>query len=342
MANTQKYFEKFHKEIRMDYDMNKELAEKRDIILGKIKKSLEENKNPSFSVMLQGSYIMKTGVKPVGKLDYDIDVGLKFYINKNQYAATDVRKWVYDAIKKHTNDVKDRGPCIRVTYEKGFNVDLVIYAVEQNGGTEIYSLAHKDKGWRPTDPVKLLDHVDKINGKYKGTEDSSTSTTQFRRVVRCLKRWDDEAVPFEANKKPSGIAYTLLVNACSAGPYKNGNESDDSALLYQIAATASNAVGRIQLFKPTPEYEDLFSKLTQEEMDGLKTRFTKLRDALYAAKNEQSIKKACKTLQDQFGSDFPVPDDDSGTKSLLSAAVAPSGLSFPNKPVIPTKPGKFA
>jgi hypothetical protein len=62
MADVQKYLEQFHKEIRMDYDLSSTLAEKRDIILKRIHDYLKENSKPSFNEMLQGSYIVKTGI----------------------------------------------------------------------------------------------------------------------------------------------------------------------------------------------------------------------------------------------------------------------------------------
>ncbi|MDP2644041.1 MAG: nucleotidyltransferase [Desulfobacterales bacterium] len=316
MANVQKYFETFHKEIRMDFELNKELAEKRDVIFNKIKKSLEENQMPSVSILLQGSYIMKTGVKPIEKLEHDIDIGLKFYIDKNKFTAAEVRKWVFEAIKKHTNNVDEKASCIRVSYEKGFHVDLVVYAVEKSGSDEIYNLAHKDNGWRPADPPKLLKHVESLNAKYKGTDDPLTSTTQFRRVIRYLKRWDDEAVPYESSSKPAGLAYTLLCGEYSAGPHKNGTDSNDSSMLYQIAEKVSNLSGRIQIYKPTPEYEDLFSKLSEAEMIKLKQRFKSLKEALMEADVEPSERKACKILKEQFGRDFPVPEKDD-EKSIL-------------------------
>ena len=310
MADVQKHFEDFHKKIRMDYETNKELADKRDIIINKIKKYLEGNEKPSLKVLLQGSYIMKTGVKPIDDLECDIDVGLRFYIDKSEYAAKEVRSWVYNAVKEHTNDVSEKGPCIRVRYEKGHHIDLVIYAVQKNGSDEVCHLAHKDKGWRPSDPPKLLDHVYAINEIYEGTEDGLTSTTQFRRVVRCLKRWDDEAMPYESDSKPAGLAYTLLAGEYSTGPHKNGEDSDDSSMLCQIAEKVSNLSGRIQIFKPTPEYEDLFAKLSESEMKTLKQRFKDLKDAIGEARGAKSIKKACQILKKQFGRDFPVPEDD--------------------------------
>src|SRR4051794_29827650 len=62
MAKLQRYFEQFHEKIRADYDMNKTLREKKDIILNRIRKHLKENGRPSFDELLQGSYRMGTGV----------------------------------------------------------------------------------------------------------------------------------------------------------------------------------------------------------------------------------------------------------------------------------------
>ena len=192
MADVQKYFEQFHKEIRMDYDLNKTLAEKRDIILDRIMNYLKEEKKPLFRSMLQGSYIMKTGVKPIEKLDYDIDVGLRFDIHENNYVALDVREWLHNATKDHTEKVESRGPCTRVIYKDGYHVDLVAYAVYKNNlGSEIHKLAHKQNGWRDANPIGLLDFFEKVIANYEETEDSATKTNQFRRVVRYIRRWDD-------------------------------------------------------------------------------------------------------------------------------------------------------
>src|SRR6266542_327629 len=66
MAHVQSYFEQFHKVIRADYDMNATLREKRDIVLGMVSDYLKGRRYPAFSVIHQGSYKMRTGVKPIG------------------------------------------------------------------------------------------------------------------------------------------------------------------------------------------------------------------------------------------------------------------------------------
>ena len=103
MANIQKYFESFHDKIRMDYDLNSELAEKRDIVLKIVSDYLQGEGLPSFERLLQGSYKMKTGVRPVDDLPYDIDIGLCFSIDPNKYSATTVRGWILSAVDGHTD-----------------------------------------------------------------------------------------------------------------------------------------------------------------------------------------------------------------------------------------------
>ncbi len=58
MANLQKYFEQFHEKIRTDYDINSELADKRDIVLDLVTSYLTDKNLPKFERLLQGSYRM--------------------------------------------------------------------------------------------------------------------------------------------------------------------------------------------------------------------------------------------------------------------------------------------
>ncbi len=281
MANVQKQFEQFHYAIRMDYEMSAKLREKRDIILNRIRKHLADNKRPSFTELLQGSYKMKTGVVPIADLEYDIDVGLRFSFSEEDYTAKEVRKWVFEAVDGHTESVEEKGPCIRVTYADGYHVDLVSYARWDDALSQTqYRLAHKNGKWVPADPPGLLDFVKKAREPYSETKDSSTQTDQFRRCVRYLRRWDDKALPKVTRDKPTGLAFVLLAeknlqprNYLEGGP-------DDRAALHVLASAAVATYGRIVAKKPTPEYEDMFGRISDDGMTKLKERFASLRDAL--------------------------------------------------------------
>lgn len=328
MANVQKYFEQFHQRIRVDYEMSSTLREKRDIILKRIRKYLSDNGLPGFMEILQGSYKMKTGVIPIANLEYDIDVGLRFSIKPTDYSAKTVRKWVFDAVDGHTEKVEERGPCIRVTYADGYHVDLVIYACWTDEFNQNQCrLAHKTNGWREADPIGLIDYVKAARKPYEGTEDKATQTDQFRRVVRYQRRWTDEEIPVESSAKPPGLAVVLLCIEKLRPTLSWMGLPDDRAALEALAKEVSLTAGRIVAKKPTPEYEDMFSCLSDEEMDSLKVRYGVMAKALREADEVTDPVEACRILEKIFGDDFPIPEVEETAKKTAAAAIVTSSSS---------------
>jgi hypothetical protein len=330
MANVQKYFEQFHDKIRADYEMNSTLREKKDTILKLLRKRLKEAERPSFDELLQGSYSIpvRTGVCPIAKLEYDIDVGLRFAFDDSAYRATEVRKWLLDAVDGHTHRVEEMGPCIRVGYADAYHVDLVSYANwVDDDGQERFRLAHRSKGWRPADPPALREYVKSARERFEGTEDSQTKTDQLRRIVRYLKRWYDVAIPEESDAKPSGLAFLLLAIERVAPTYSWDGISDDRAALASLANYATALSGRISICKPTPEYEDVFGKLSDDEMSEFKERFGEMADTLKQAANETDPVEACQALHNVFGDDFPVPEPEDTAKRTSAPAIVTSSSS---------------
>lgn len=327
MADLQKQWEQFHLAIRFDYDLESELREKREIVIDKIRERLREDKRPSFDVRQQGSYAMKTGVKPTGDQHYDMDVGLHFNINESDYSAREVRSWVWDAIKTHTSDVKSKGPCIRVGYAKGYHLDIVLYAGWTDAGGRAQSrLAHKDDRWIPADVKGLMEHVKNAAARFAHRSDNGID--QLRRVIRYMKRWDDACMPEEGDDKPSGLAYTLLaINTLSSRCAMWDGGADDMEALRLVASSAANTWGRLVATKPTPEYEDLFAKLSDSDVDKLKRRFQKLADELSKARAEVDPVKASKIARVVMGDDFPVIDEKDSAVKTSSPAIITSSSS---------------
>ncbi len=329
MANVQKQFEKFHATIRMDYDMDEILREKRDIILDKIAAGLAAAGKPGFRRLLQGSYQMKTGDKPLRGEPYDMDVGLRFDFSESEYTASEVRKWVLDIIDGHTKTgVDSKGPCIRVTYADGFHIDLVMYATwEDASGRRQCRLAHRDRGWVPADPERLLDYVADAASRFRGSEGSS-QIDQLRRTIRYLKRWDDVCVPDGTDGKLSGLAFTLMATQHLRTPVMTWDgKPDDCSALLQLASMAATYPGRISAPKPTPEYEDMFGSLDDDQMKALKERFQKLAAALATAIAATDPVKACQALVDVLGTDFPVPEQEETAVKTRAPAIITSSSS---------------
>ncbi len=327
MADVQKQFEEFHEKIRMDYEMASELREKREAVLKRIRKYLKDNDLPGFREIGQGSYTMKTGTKPIEDLEYDIDVGLRFDFHEDDYTADEVRGWIYEAVKDHTQRIEKKKPCIRVAYEAGYHIDITSYAVWEENGKDQFRLARKDTGWTPADPPALLDYVNNFReANFEDTEDNATKTDQFRRNVRALRRWNDVRMPYDSKAKPVGLAFVLLAvqRPLTRATFLD-SRPDDRQSLATFARSVANTLGRVVAKKPTPEYDDLFARLTDEDMGEFKLAMGTLADALEFAGRTADPVKACERLQEVFGDDFPVPEaKDTATKTRAPAIVTSS------------------
>lgn len=338
----QKYFNEFNKNIKMDYDELSELAEKRDIILNKLKN--DEN-IPSFKEFNQGSYAMYTGVEPLDK-DYDIDVGIRFKVDKSDTNALELKEKVYDSLKDHTDyGAVIKKPCVTVTYKKdgeeAFHVDLAIYSYENkdDSDSQLYLArgTNKDnKEWEVADPIKLKDE---IMNKWEDTEQRN----QYRRIIRYMKRWKEIKFSNDGNNEPPGIGITLLAYE-KFTPQKYDflearyiyddlealisfvNEVKNRFILTGYSEGRKEYLYKIEVFLPEKPYTNVFYKMTEIQMTEFKKKTDKLSNDLLEVKNEIDIIEQCKKLNKIFGDDFPIPEKEKESKAQ-SNFVPPSSAS---------------
>lgn len=338
MAYVQKYFDEFHEAIRLsDITENEELREKRDIILRKLNKKKNDNELPNFDHFNQGSYAMGTGVKPING-EYDIDVGIRFDISKDDYPdPVEVKKWVYDALQGHTSEVKMRRSCVTVKYfedgEPEFHVDLAIYAANNDDG-KLYLAKGKlysdddNKYWEVSNPLEL---IEKVRDKYKDDDGK-----QFRRVIRYLKRWKDVNFSTEGNEAPTGIGLTIaaydLFTVSKQLDFATGKYRYDDLIAlknlvrkmldrfeWEYNQEEGKCIERLHIYLPTEPYNDLFEKMSNNQMENFKKKLEELEAALNEAEFEPDTYRACEILNKIFGADFPVPPkDETGQKRKLA------------------------
>ncbi len=315
MKDIQPYFIKFHEKIKAEKNT---LREKRDILASKIQESLKSMNHPTPDILNQGSFIYGVGVKPINDEEYDIDVGLIFPILLTDYEPAIVRGWVYDAVKNHTDDVEDRGSCIRVRYAEGFHVDLVCYAQHHNNETiDDYHFAHKSGKWIQADPKKLKEYIKSAREKFANTKDNCTSD-QLQRITRYLKRWNDLCFKNDISNKPFGLAILLLTIKNLPFPQlDNDNKSHDLKALLLVLNSIQSIQGRISLNKPTPEYEDVFAKLDDLAMEKFKGHITELNNDLIEIFQEDNIDEINKLTKKNFGKDFPNIEEPSKQSHII-------------------------
>ncbi|RCJ20244.1 hypothetical protein A6S26_05845 [Nostoc sp. ATCC 43529] len=328
MVNLQTKFNDFHQAIKIDFDDNAPLREKRKLIVDDLRGGLNKlflnqgYRPPTFEHFNQGSYDLATGVEPIIGDDYDIDVGIIFNFSKDDYRPVKVKEWVYYALRTGTRTVEIKRPCVRVQYHqngaKWFHVDLAIYSRDKDYlGNEINHIAkgfisssEDKKFWELSEPFKLKELL-----KSKITD--NLDREQFRRIIRYLKRWKDYNFFSTGAERPTGIALT----ACcynfftpqkdyiyNTSTYTYSPQYNDMQALYNVVN------GIISMFSwnntitvnlPVKPYNNLFAKMSNNQMGSMKTKLITLRDTLLSASNEYYLSNACTKLQKVFGTDFP-------------------------------------
>ena len=327
MVNLQKEFLEFHDEIKLD-DENDILRHKRDILLKKLKNNIS-SQAAAYSHFNQGSYAMGTGIKPE-KGDFDIDVGLIFGINRNNYPdPIEPKRWVRDALYGHTQNVEIRKSCVTVTYkeegEDAYHVDFAVYAGDNHDGN-MYIAKGKDhssldnKGWEISCPKEL---IDKINSKFSNKDDRA----QFKRCIRYLKKWKTHKFSSDGNGAPTGISLTILAyryfSVSKEYDYVNdvyiyNDFKAFSSLIQSITSKAFSyaydyedkcAYHNIKLELIVAPYNDLFEKMTAKQKEDFYNKAIGMQKILKNASNESKKNKACEQLQKLWGDSFPIKYD---------------------------------
>ncbi|MEG4247680.1 cyclic GMP-AMP synthase DncV-like nucleotidyltransferase [Microcoleus sp. Pol10D4] len=323
MANIQSQFNKFHDVIKTDFDDNKPLRDQRDLIIDNLISGLKRlipTDTPTFYHFNQGSYDLATGVKPLSGEDYDIDVGIIFNFSKNSYQPVQVKQWVYNALKTGSRTVEIKRPCVRVQYQqnaaKWFHIDLAIYSTDRYylGGNEVNHIAkgfigscEENKFWELSEPFKLKELL-------KSKIADSSDREQFRRIIRYLKRWKDCNFSSTVAGRPTGIALTACCYNLFA-PQKDYIYTSYTYRYDDLKALQIVVHGMISMFSwknqisvqlQVQPYNDLFEKMSDNQMESMKTKLISLRDILISASKELEPSDACIKLRKVFGSDFPI------------------------------------
>lgn len=328
MITLQTTFIRFHEEIKLiDNEENKVLREKRDILLDKLKDKITDEA-ASYTYFNQGSYAMHTGIVPTDG-DFDIDVGIEFSIDKDDYPdPIEVKKWVKDALAGHTKSVEMKQPCVTVQYQRDneplYHVDFAIYAANNSDG-KMYLARGKEfsseenRYWEESEPHRLICLVrDRFSG-----EDAQ----QFRRTIRYLKKWKTEKFSATGHSAPTGIALTMLAYNLFSPNYmvdtfdSASRQYNDFAALKDLVSKiereftitlddAGNLRHTIRVDILTPPFNDLFAKMTLIQKDDFYKEILKMTDVLnrVSKKIDESrpLTEQCTLLQDIFGDDFPI------------------------------------
>jgi len=314
MADCNDLFQKFLSEISLKPDQRKNLQTGRDAIKKRIENYFSEEKGftkPEFC--LQGSYALKTMVRPLDQEDYDLDDGVYLQhtdddISKPTPAA--VSSWIVEAVKDHTKKTQNKKNCVRVVYAENYHIDLPIYRAIKG---EIHLGTLDGNQWVPSD-AKAFN---------KWFYERLDKTEQMRSCIKYLKAGKDI---WSCDLK--GIHITVLV-AQNHVPVK---DRDDESLVKTLEGMLDDLNKNRRIDNPIDPKENLLHDWSDPRITVAIKALT--RACEHATKAIQLADKLLAAEQWQFvlGTRFPLPPKENKQKGDDNKKQTPVVIAKPWSP----------
>lgn len=306
-------FIKFNEVITLTQSKMDSLRTSRDALQDTIIKWFKEkhpDNMPSFKA--QGSFTMKTALNQLDGEEYDIDLGV--YISGfedksiSEYPNPQLfHTWINEATKDETeaNNI-NKNTCVRVTYKKGYHVDLPPYIKNKFG--QIY-LAHVRDGWVLSDPIEFTNW---FNSAVQQHGD------QLRRVVKYMKAWKDY------RKLPlASIAISILV----VNNFEPSNSHDELALYNTVKNINCSLHTVFSCRKPVQPYEDVFEDYSDTRRTAVLEGFESFVEKMSTIIGSSDCETKKKNLRKLFGDRFPIVCDEDFEKTDKPGVLKSDGRS---------------
>lgn len=304
MANCNKLFLDYNKEITPSAEQMQQMKTSREALQKKITAKLKDKLDMAVTYYTQGSGAkdMKTIIiKEDGT--YDADRGV-YLPEKPGVSAETVQKYIYDAVKDHTSDgAEHRKKCIRVFYKSAYNIDFPAYY--EVAGEDYAYMAVKGEGWIKDDPWHMI----------KWLEKRKDENGQLVKIIKYLKAWASKC----SFKMPSGIAFAVW----AANNFSEKVDRDDESLYYTLKNIQSELFWGVSCISPVEPFDDLTSKLSKEQKTKFKEELDKFVEEAKKALDEKNQLKSSKIWRKFLGDRFPLgADEDTDVKenALLQSA----------------------
>jgi len=241
-------------------------------------------KQPGF--FLQGSYALKTMVRPLGMEDYDLDDGVYLH-----HTDDDMRKptpegvsdWILGAVQEHVKkEPENLKKCVRVVYAAGYHIDLPVYRVIDG---ETYLASLQGNQWIRSDARAFNNWF----------HDRLETAEQMRSCIKYLKAWKDFL-----GSDLKGIHITVLAGLNHASV----EDRDDHSLAVTVERMRDYLEENQAIWNPVDEEENLLdgwsdAKVSQT-IQHLEWFCEKATSALQSSDKEQAAQEWRALFGDRF------------------------------------------
>jgi len=275
----------------------------RDAIREKIQSYFSEElevKEPAF--YLQGSYGLKTMIRPLGTDDYDLDDGVYLQHTSDDIStptAETAGNWIIKAVDGHVKSMPERlKNCVRVVYAKGYHIDLPVY---REIGGKVYLATLEGNRWIPSDARAF-------NGWFHERLEASE---QMRDCIKYLKAWKDfQGCDLE------GIHVTVLVGLNHV-PVR---DRDDESVAQTVDRMRAYLEDKRAIANPIDDDENLLAGWSDSKVRETIRNLEWFSEKASSALGLTDKGDAAREWQVLFGDRFPITCSDERKNSRASPA----------------------
>ena len=308
------YFEDFLKDV---VNLNQSRLDRLDTSVNAVKEFLEKNLNSFIRIEPQGSYGLKTIIRPVNKgQEYDADIQLYMKYDQDK-KPKDYIEDLYNCFRG-SNTYKDKAHrktrCVNLNYAGDFHLDVVPCVTKPDGSKWVCN--------RETNEFERTDgtgYRDWFNGRTRITHGN------LKRVTRLLKFLRDHKRNFTAKS----ILLTTLIGMTVWGEA----DGENFKTVPDALKTVSNRINDFLQSHPTmptirnpvlPK-EDFNRHWDQAKYENFREKFAiyneKINEAFDAKEHNDSVEKWRALFGDEFGEKRE--NGDSSRRAPAVAAVRP-------------------
>ena len=277
----------------------------------------------------QGSYGLKTIIKPVGTREYDADMLLYMTYDEDK-EPKDYIKEVYDCLRgndNYKNKVHRRTRCVYIDYAGDFHLDLVPCITQEDCITqeeEYFICNNSENKFEETDGTGYRDW---FNEKTRITHGN------LKRVTRLLKFLRDHKGNFS-------VKSILLTTLIGNNVYASDEDSENFKDIPTALKTISNRINSFlqanvlmpEICNPVLDGESFTRHWDQDKYTHFREMFdlynSRINEAFEETEHNASVKKWRKLFGDNFGE---LKKDETQNNGGASA-VASARVVTPRKP----------
>lgn len=324
MKHTQ-LFEDF---LKYEVNLNQSRIDQLNHHVKVVSEFLSQNLETFNKVERQGSYALRTMIKPVREhQEYDADI-LLFMQSQEGWGPRDYIGTLDRCIRSNGNYVDKahrKTRCVMIDYARDFHLDVVPCLTGADGN--LYICNYDANVLEPTDGTGYRDWFNERNSLTHGN---------LKRVTRLLKYLRDHKGNYTA---PSILLTTLIGNTV-----KEAHTGKDFKTLPDALQTVSNRINDfLQAHPPVPMIanpvlpsEDFSRKWDRRKYENFRKQFqasnNRINEAIAAAEPGESVKKWQQVFGDDFGEGRNSNSRGSGQTGMSHSVGASPVVVTPRKP----------